>query len=301
MRQSSARILCQRAPAWLLCVLGSLVTVSQATASAPDGAKDSAFHWPAGQQAAVSLAYDDALPSQLDVAIPQLDKANLKGSFYLALSAPTVQQRMADWRQAAAAGHELGNHSLFHQCAKSLPNRDWVSPERDLDTTPLPRLLDEVRLGNTLLQAIDGKTRRTFTAPCTDQLASGTPYLPLLKADFVAIKAVVGGIVTDMHTLDPYAVPVIAPVGSSGAELIAQVEQAVAAGTMVNFTFHGIGGDHLAVSREAHQQLLDYLARHRAQIWTAPFVDIMVYVKTEQQKQHSAKPAAAAVTGKHSD
>ncbi|MBY3627222.1 polysaccharide deacetylase family protein, partial [Acinetobacter sp. CUI P1] len=80
------------------------------------------FSWPNGAKAAVSLAYDDALPSQLDTAIPQLNAVGLKGSFYLPLSADTIQKRLADWRAAAAQGHELGNHSLFHQCAKSLPN-----------------------------------------------------------------------------------------------------------------------------------------------------------------------------------
>ena len=132
-----------------------------------------AFSWPNGAKAAVSLAYDDALPSQLDTAIPQLNAAGLKGSFYLPLSAETVQRRLADWRAAAAQGHELGNHTLFHQCAKSLPGRDWVSKDRDLDQTPASRLIAEIRVGNAFLQAIDGKTTRTFTAPCTESTRGG--------------------------------------------------------------------------------------------------------------------------------
>ena len=32
------------------------------------------FHWPDGRKAAVSLAYDDALDSQLDNALPVLDR-----------------------------------------------------------------------------------------------------------------------------------------------------------------------------------------------------------------------------------
>jgi len=263
----------------MYCAIFGLVTASVA-ASFRVQAK-SQFKWPAGKIAAVSLAYDDALPSQLDVALLQLYQKGLKGSFYLPLAAETVQQRLADWRAAAAAGHELGNHSLFHQCSKSAPGRDWVAPSRDLDTTTTDKLLDEIRLGNSFLQAIDGKTSRTYTAPCTDQLASGTPYLPLLQQDFVAIKAVVGEVVADMQQLNPYQVPIIAPVGSSGAELIAFVEQAGKQGTMVNFTFHGVGGDHLAVSREAHQQLLDYLAAN-PQYWTATFIDIMQHVKQQQ-------------------
>ncbi|MDZ7871383.1 MAG: polysaccharide deacetylase family protein, partial [Rheinheimera sp.] len=134
------------------------------------------------------------------------------------LLAETVQNRLADWRAAAAQGHELGNHTLFHQCAKSLPGRDWVSTDRDLDQTPASRLIAEIRVGNGFLQAIDGKTKRTFTAPCTDQLAAGTPYLPLLSTDFVAMKTTVGGVVTDMQQLNIHAVPVITPSEVSGAQ-----------------------------------------------------------------------------------
>lgn len=241
------------------------------------------FNWPNGAKAAVSLAYDDALPSQLDTAIPQLNAVGLKGSFYLPLSADTIQKRLADWRAAAAQGHELGNHSLFHQCAKSLPNRGWVSQDRDLDQTPASRLVAEIRLGSAFLQAIDGKTQRTFTAPCTDQLAGGTPYLPLLKQDFVAMKTIVGGVVDDMQQLNIHAVPVIAPSEVTGTQLINWVKAAGAKGTMVNFTFHGIGGDHLQISAAAHAELLQFLASHKDEYWTDTFLNLMLHVKTQQK------------------
>ncbi len=256
----------------LLLVLSNAIITSQAAVT---------FRWPEGKIAAVSLAYDDALPSQLDVAVPQLNHAGLKASFYLPLSALTLTTRLADWRAVAAKGHELGNHSLFHQCSRTKPGRDWVLPQHDLDTTAAAKLVDEIRLGNAFLHAIDGKTARTYTAPCTDALAQGEPYLPLIHNDFIAIKAVVGGVVTDMQQLDPYQVPVLTPHNISGADLIALVKQAGAAGSMVNFTFHGVGGDHLSVSTETHQQLVDFLATN-PQYWTAPFIELMQHVKQQQ-------------------
>ncbi len=99
------------------------------------------FAWPHGAQAAVSLAYDDALDSQLDTAIPALDKAGLKASFYLTLGSDVVKRRMADWRAAAARGHELGNHILFHQCSRSAPDRSWVTPGNDLDQISAEQLV----------------------------------------------------------------------------------------------------------------------------------------------------------------
>ena len=39
--------------------------------------------WPQGKHAAIVLTYDDALNSQLEVAVPQLNQARLKGTFFL--------------------------------------------------------------------------------------------------------------------------------------------------------------------------------------------------------------------------
>ena len=251
------------------------------TASAV-GAESRPFQWPKGERAAVSLAYDDALNSQLDNAIPALNRAGLRGSFYLTLSSEVVSQRMSEWRAAAGAGHELGNHTLFHQCSRTGADRAWVSADNDLDQISASQLAAQIRVGNTLLQAIDGRTERSFTAPCTDLLAGGQNYLALIKADFVAIKSKVGGVVPDMAQLDPYSVSVAAPSGLSGAQLIAMVETAAQAGTMINITFHGIGGDHLSVSAQAHQELLDYLVAHRDRYWTDTFLNIMKYVRAKK-------------------
>ena len=245
--------------------------------------------WPRQARAAVSLAYDDALHSQLDIAVPALNRHDLKATFYLTLSSDSVHKRPAAWRKVAAQGHELGNHTLFHQCSRSAPDRSWVRADQDLDTVSAAQLVAQIRVGNTLLQAIDGKTERTFAVPCGDLNASGEPYLTALHGDFVAMKSAFGGVALDMHALDPYAVGVEVVSDVSGHQLIALVQRAAAAGTMVNITFHGVGGDYLAVSREAHEELLDYLATHRDIYWTDTFVRIMGYVKAAQVKAQRRK------------
>jgi len=67
--------------------------------------------WPNGARAAVSLAYDDALDSQLDNALPALQRHGFKATFYLTLANAPVRRRMAEWRAAAQRGHELGNRA----------------------------------------------------------------------------------------------------------------------------------------------------------------------------------------------
>ena len=80
---------------------------------------------------------------------------------------------------------------------------------------------------------------------------------------------------SDTAQLDPYAMPVYFVEGMSGEQLIALVEKAAAQGALVSLLFHGVGAEHLSVTREAHDQLLDHLAKHRNRFWTDSFVNIM--------------------------
>ncbi|RYE78109.1 MAG: polysaccharide deacetylase [Oxalobacteraceae bacterium] len=260
----------------LLLLVGSL---SAMPAIAADGTP---FAWPGDRKAAVSLAYDDALDSQLDHAVPALDRYGFKGSFYLTLANESVRTRLPGWRAVAASGHELGNHTLFHQCSASLKDREWVVPARDLDKTTVAQMQDQVLLANTILQAIDGRTVRTMTVPCGDVRAAAGNYIDQVEDQFAGIKVSGGAITPDMWKLDRHAVTVDAPAGVTGKQLIGVVEEAARRGTMVNFTFHGIGGDYLAVSSEAHEELLAYLDAHRDVYWVATFLEIMQYVQDQQ-------------------
>ena len=115
--------------------------------------------WPDGKQAAIVLTYDDALRSHLDVALPQLDAAGFKGTFFLSGTLP--QEDVERWRKAAAAGHELGNHSVFHPCAKGT----FEMPEQYTNERySVKTMLTEIRVMNTLLHAIDG-LRRAHASP----------------------------------------------------------------------------------------------------------------------------------------
>jgi peptidoglycan/xylan/chitin deacetylase (PgdA/CDA1 family) len=221
--------------------------------------------WAAPGQALVSLSYDDALPSQLDIAFPALQRHGLRASFYPTLAAETLGSRLADWRRVAAAGHELGNHTLFHGCSRGLPDRDWVPPQHDLDRSSVAAKRDEIQLANRYLEAIDGRTgQRTLTVPCGDLLAGGQPWLPAVREAFVAIKTRAGDGVSPKAQLDWMDIQSFVPVGASGAELIAVVERAAAIGGLASILFHGVGGDHLAVSAKAHEALLAHLAAHPA-------------------------------------
>jgi len=235
--------------------------------------------WPNHAKAAVSLAYDDALNSQLDHALPALNKLNLKASFYLTLSSPTVNNRLAEWRSTAKQGHELGNHTINHACQGSLPGRDWVPVHNDLDKKQYHEIIQEINTANTFLRAIDGETVRTFTVPCSDHFVENINYVNALHGTFVGIKSHVGKVPQNRHSINIMDAPVWAPSGNSGTELIAYAQKAALHGTIANFTFHGIGGDYLSISKQAHQELLNYLAKNKDIYWVDTYRNISLYIK----------------------
>lgn len=232
-----------------------------------------------GKACAVSLTYDDALNVHLDNAIPLLDSLGLKATFYLSGYFPAFRARVADWEAAAAKGHELGNHTLFHPCAGKLPGREWVQPDNDLGNYSMPRLLDEIRMANTLLEALDGKTKRTFAYPCGDTKIGDSSYVDKIRNDFVAARGVqseMPGInEIDWFNLGSYMIN-----GQSGEELIALVKQAMKNNALLVFLFHGVGGEHdLNVSLSAHRKLLYFLKQNEKDIWVAPLVEIAEHVR----------------------
>jgi peptidoglycan/xylan/chitin deacetylase (PgdA/CDA1 family) len=230
------------------------------------GSAASATEWPNGAKAAVVLTYDDALTSQLDHAIPLLDQSGFKATFFLA---NVKQADIARWRAAAAEGHELGNHTIFHPCAAANFPAD---PRYTSEAYTVPSMLKEIQQQNVLLTAIDGKPRHGMATPCGQSVAGGTDYLEALReaghVTYVrSVNVTPEDLRRDAAKIDPMHVPARGfPESATGAELIAFAEQGRAGGLAV-FLFHGVAGDYLQVSDSAHRELITWLAAHRKEIW----------------------------------
>ncbi|HEY4285886.1 MAG TPA: glycosyl hydrolase family 8 [Puia sp.] len=234
------------------------------------------------KQSAVVLTYDDAINIDLDNVLPALDSAGLKATFYLIGSSPVVKQRLTEWQKAAAEGHELGNHSLFHPCDGSKPGRSFVTPATDLSKYTVKRAVSEIRANNDLLGSIDGKKIRTFAYPCGDLTIGDTLFYDSLKKDFAGARGVRPG----LEAIDSINLSDIRCYGINGQSakyMIDLVKQNIAAHRLLVFLFHGVGGGHsLNVSLEDHRQLIRFLKDHQNEIWIAPMVDVAEYVRGRQ-------------------
>ena len=228
--------------------------------------------WPGGQKAAVALTYDDALPSQLDIAIPQLDAVGLKGTFFLI--GREIKGNLKRWQAASAEGHELGNHSVNHPCPRALFE---MPPQYMSENYSVPVMLAEIQTMNNLLQAIDGRSDHAYATPCGQTLVGGQDYLPALRtAGLTRYVRAASELAGPGPAIDPFAVPShFFGAGDSGAKMIAYVEALRTRGGVAVIGFHGVGGDYLEVTAEAHRQLLAYLKAHEREIWVGSFTQVM--------------------------
>jgi peptidoglycan-N-acetylglucosamine deacetylase len=234
-----------------------------------------------GKSCAVVLTYDDAIDIDLDHVVPALDSQKLKGTFYLIGSSGMVNTRMAEWRAAAKKGHELANHTLFHPCAGGL-GRGFVTPETDLNYYTVKRVTGEMRMTNTFLKAIDGKTERTFAYPCGDTKIGDTSYINGMKDEFVAARGTQAGL-QKINEVNLYDVRCYTINGQGADYMINLVKQAMDSHTLLVFLFHGVGGGHsLNVDGAAHSQLLHYLKQNEKSIWIAPMLEVAKFIKKNQ-------------------
>ena len=242
------------------------------------------FFWPHHVKAAVCLTYDDGLDCHLDTARVDLNQQHLKGTFYCPGKSNSLKVRMHDWRELVEEGHELGNHSLFHPCQKIRAGRDifeWVKPEYDLASYTEEQIIAELAVANTLLQAVDGKSRRTYAYTCGDYEAGGEDFSTKISHLFTGARAA-GPIPESMEEVNLYKVPSWCVNENTGQEMIDFIEQAAGKGTLAVFMFHGIGANNLKVSRKAHNELLVYLAQHPDRFWVVTFSDMVDYVRNRR-------------------
>lgn len=251
-----------------------------------------------GKKCAVVLTYDDAIDQQLDNAVPVLDSLGLKATFYITAFSPSMQTRMPEWKSLAARGYELGNHTLYHPCNGGT-GREWVKPEYDLTKYTVKKMVDETRMTNLFLHALDGKTNRTFAYTCGDMKIGDSAFMDAMKNNFVAARAVRNEMhqinEVDLYNTDCYVVN-----GETAGQMIEWVEKATETNSLLVILFHGVGGGNdLNVAVDEHRKFLVYLKQHQKDIYMAPMLEVAEHIKQWQQRDKQSKAMRQATTDDH--
>jgi peptidoglycan/xylan/chitin deacetylase (PgdA/CDA1 family) len=241
--------------------------------------------WPNGFAGAVSLSFDDGLESQLDNALPPLDDADLKGTFYVNPGhRPQWEAQLPRWQAASQNGHEIGNHTARHPCSCNFGFHTSFCLEK-LSLDDMAATIDAAEADLNRLFPEAGN-QRSFCYPCYQSYvgagAQRQSYVPLVAERFMVGRG--GGerpnnpALIDLAYTWSWALE-----GHSAEQMIAYIEQAVSQGHWAILCMHGVGAEHIAVSTEALATTIDFLNRERRRIWTDTVVRIGDYIHCQRQ------------------
>ena len=224
---------------------------------------------------AVSLTFDDGLDCQLEKAIPPMNELGLRGTFYILPTGADWLKRCSPWSEAAAAGHEIGNHSLSHICSNNLMLSAGGLEDKTLEEIESDILAAQGRLAQLAPQQKDW----TFCYPCyctfVGRGKSRRSYVPVVAKHFLAGRAGAEyGCGNNPGLTDLACLSGLMTERMSGFEMIGIVEELVSQGLWVILVFHDIDGNRLTVGSYDFKMLLNYLDRRSDTIWTAPVVEV---------------------------
>ena len=240
---------------------------------------------------AVSLTFDDGTDSQLQEAIPTMNKLGIKGTFYIRPKTDTWREDMQPWMEVARDGHELGNHTLSHICSNN-----FSGGRNGLEDISLAEIeADILAAQERLVHIAPHQSRWTYAYPCYQtyvaQGASRQSYVPVIARHFLCGRARGEyGFANYPACVDLACVSGIPAERMSGYEMIGLVEELTSNGRWVILVFHEISGSRLTVGSYDFKMLLDYLHRRSREIWTAPVVEVagkIAHFQTAHQNRHT--------------
>jgi peptidoglycan/xylan/chitin deacetylase (PgdA/CDA1 family) len=230
--------------------------------------KPQKFRWPEGRRAALSLSWDDARPSAVEVGVPILDQYGIKGTFYVLPRNMTRQVKK--WRTAAANGHELGNHSLKHPCMGNFIG--WQTPATMLENYTLGRMERELLAANRVINRKTGVKPTSFAYPCAQTyVGRGTrlrSYIPIVAKHFEVGRAGFSETYASPERCDIAQVPSIDSDNKTFEQMLVTLDAAVANGCWLVFTGHEVGDGKVKQTTSAAglKKLCAYLKKH-PEIW----------------------------------
>jgi sialate O-acetylesterase len=144
------------------------------------------------------------------------------------------------------------------------------------------QMINETRMTNLFLQALDGKTKRTFAFTCGDMKIGDSSFINAMKNDFVAARAVR----KQMHKIneiDLYNVDCYMVNGETAAQMTDWVRKAMETNSLLVILFHGVGGGNaLNVDVAEHRMFLQYLKQNQKDIMIAPMITMAERIKVWQ-------------------
>jgi peptidoglycan/xylan/chitin deacetylase (PgdA/CDA1 family) len=214
-----------------------------------------------GYKAAISLSFDDGDPSQLETAVPELSKRGIRGTFFLIANR---LKNLEEWKKAAQAGQEIGNHTLDHRHG------------RDLNAT---EAVEQVQLSRQKLEESLGVSSPTFAYPFTEitaDLRRASQNCHFLSRGGYGAVCMNPENQPDWH----YLASQVAYAHTSSGILKGWTDQNIYGGTWSIPQFHAFTGSQTGwqpLSPVKFSDFLDDLVERKKEIWVAPLGEVGAY------------------------
>lgn len=253
--------------------------VQSNAAEAAEAAKP--FQWPNGKRGAVSLSFDDARTSQIDVGLALLNEHGVKATFFLETA--NIHNRLEGWKKAVADGHEIGSHTVTHPCTGNYA----FSRHNALEDYTLQMMEDQLDNADAQIQQMLGVKPRTFAYPCGLKFVGRgldvRSYVPLIAQRFIAGRGYL-----DESPNDPAFCDLAQAMGTPFDDMDldhmkAIVDEAAKQGRWVIFVGHEIGTrGHQVTDATALGALCDYLKHPANGIWLGTVEEVAQYIRQQR-------------------
>jgi peptidoglycan/xylan/chitin deacetylase (PgdA/CDA1 family) len=239
------------------------------------------FNWPDGRRVAVSLTFDDGLQSQLNIAIPILDKFGFKATFYINPRGDDYRSLLKPWKDVADRGHEIGNHTLTHPCSCNF--QFARTAVKCLEKMTLEDIRADIMEAHRRIREVIPNGSKTFAYPCYETTVgrglSKRSYIPVVAEVFLAARGwgelgyPNSPLTCDLHELWSWPAHRM-----SFEEMIGLTVRASYEGGWAIYTFHGVNEGHLPVSDYDLTGFLKFLKDNNDKIWVAPVCEVAEYI-----------------------
>lgn len=197
------------------------------------------FPWPEGKRAALSLTFDDARASHMDVGLPLFERHKVRVTFYVTPS--NLERRLPLWRQAVLAEHEIGNHTLTHPCTG---NFDFAGTNA-LERSTLQRVESDIDAADRVIHSLLGVRTTSFAYPCGQTFVGEgidvRSYVPVIARKFQSGRLWLSEDSNHPERCDPAQLLGVEMDGKSFSELRPMLESAIRRGRWLVLAGHEIG------------------------------------------------------------
>lgn len=260
----------------LAILLGQLLSASSAQQLTSE------FVWPDGQRGALSLTFDDARLSQVDIGSAVLDRLKTKATFYVQPS--NVEKRLAGWKKMAAAGHEIANHTIVHPCSGNFP---WAR-NKALEDYSLQKMNDELVEANRQLKSLLGVTPVSYAYTCGQTFVGrgldARSYIPVVASLFLTGRSAYDETPNDPLFCDFAQLASFDMDAKSFDQLLPILEQTKKQGGWLILMGHEMNKDGAQTTRlETLEKLVAYATENK--LWNAPVVMIAKHIQQQRAQR----------------